>query len=438
MGLRVAGKGDCEGMDLIDGVGLRERAQRVELMAPAGSWEALTGALQGGADSVFFGVGKLNMRSGSAGNFSLEDMRGVAEEAHGGGAKCYLTVNTVVYEDELLEVRHLVGSAVEAGVDAVIASDQAVVEMAREAGLPVHISTQISVSNSRAVRFYSRWADVVVLARELTLPQVRAVREAIAREQIKGPSGELVRIEMFAHGAMCMAISGKCYLSLHAMDRSANRGECVQVCRRGYRLSDLESGNEIAVENDYLLSPKDLCTIGILDEMVEAGVEVLKLEGRARGAEYVRTVTQCYREALDALGGGGYTKERIAEWRTRLAMVFNRGFWEGYYLGQRMGEWTRHYGSSATERKELVGVITNYFGRLRVAEARLNGGALRVGDRLYIIGPTTGVMELTVSELRREAGPEESVEKGAVCSFPCPQRARRGDSVYVRQLNRGC
>ena len=289
-------------MDLIDGVGLRERAQRVELMAPAGSWEALTGALQGGADSVFFGVGKLNMRSGSAGNFSLEDMRGVAEEAHGGGAKCYLTVNTVVYEDELLEVQRLVGSAVEAGVDAVIASDQAVVEMAREAGLPVHISTQISVSNSRAVRFYSRWADVVVLARELTLPQVRAVREAIAREQIKGPSGELVRIEMFAHGAMCMAISGKCYLSLHAMDRSANRGECVQVCRRGYRLSDLESGNEIAVENDYLLSPKDLCTIGILDEMVEAGVEVLKLEGRARGAEYVRTVTQCYREVLDALG----------------------------------------------------------------------------------------------------------------------------------------
>lgn len=411
---------------------LQKLEKRVEVMAPAGSWEALTGALQGGADSVFFGVGKLNMRSGSAGNFTVGDMRGVAEEAHGGGARCYLTVNTVVYEDELAEAQRLMEAAAGAGVDAIIASDQAVVEMAYGAGLPVHISTQISVSNSRTVRFYARWADVVVLARELTLPRVRAVREAIEREQIKGPSGELVRIEMFAHGAMCMAISGKCYLSLHAMNQSANRGACVQVCRRGYKLSDLESDNAIAVENEYLMSPKDLCTIGILDEMVDAGVEVLKLEGRARSAEYVKTVTRCYREAVDALAEGSYNAERIAEWRARLGAVFNRGFWNGYYLGQRMGEWTRRYGSSATERKELVGTVSNYFSRLRVAEAKLSAGGLRVGDRVYVIGPTTGVVELTIGELRREAGTEEAVEKGEVCSFPCPQRVRRGDSVYLR------
>lgn len=416
------------------GESLAEKARRVEVMAPAGSWEALTGALQGGADSVFFGAGRLNMRSGSAGNFTEADMLRVVEEAHGGGAKCYLTINTVVYEEELAEAQRLVESAVLAGVDAVIASDQAVVLMARGAGLPVHISTQISVSNSRAVGFYSQWADVVVLARELTLAQVRSVREAIVAENIEGPSGQLVRIEMFSHGAMCMAISGKCYLSLHAMNKSANRGECVQVCRRSYRLSDLESDNSIAVDNEYLLSPKDLCTIGILDEMVGAGVEVLKLEGRARSAEYVKTVTRCYREAVDALADGSYSEARVAEWRCELGAVFNRGFWEGYYLGQRMGSWTREYGSSATERKEFVGVVTNYFGRLRVAEARLSGGGLRVGDRVYVIGPTTGVAELTVAELRREAGAEDAVGKGEVCSFPCEPRVRRGDKLYLRVL----
>lgn len=424
------------GLTAKEGDGVRQlgvcRARSVEVMAPAGSWEALTGALQGGADSVFFGVGQLNMRSGSAGNFALEDMRRVAEEAHGGGARCYLTVNTVVYDDELMDAQRLVEAAAESGVDAIIASDHAVVMMARAAGLPVHISTQISVSNSQAVRFYSQWADVVVLARELTLPRVRAVREAIARENIVGPSGRPVRIEMFAHGAMCMAISGKCYLSLHAMNKSANRGECVQVCRRSYRLSDLESDNAIAVDNEYLMSPKDLCTIGILDELVGAGVEVLKLEGRARSAEYVKTVTRCYREAVSALAEGSYTAERVAEWRRELGAVFNRGFWEGYYLGQRMGEWTRNYGSSATERKEFVGVVTNYFGRLRVAEVHLLGGALRVGSQVYIIGPTTGVVELSVTELRRDAGAEESVGKGEVCSLPCGQRVRRGDKLYLR------
>lgn len=411
---------------------LQQAAKRVEVMAPAGSWEALTAALQGGADSVFFGVGQLNMRSGSAGNFTLGDMRRVVDEAHGGGAKCYLTINTVIYEDELQQARRLVEAAAAAGVDAVIASDQAVVMMASGAGVPVHISTQISISNSQAVRFYSQWADVVVLARELTLPRVRAVSEAIKQENIVGPSGQQVRVEMFAHGAMCMAISGKCYLSLHAMNKSANRGECVQVCRRSYRLSDLESDNAIAVDNEYLMSPKDLCTIGILDEMIGAGVEVLKLEGRARSAEYVKTVTRCYREAVGALAEGNYTAERVAEWRRELGAVFNRGFWEGYYLGQRMGEWTRDYGSSATERKEFIGVVTNYFGRLRVAEARLSGGGLRVGDRVYIMGPTTGVAELSVAELRRDVGAEEAVEKGEVCSFPCVQRVRRGDKLYLR------
>lgn len=424
------GKSEEIGVESV--LALRRAARRVEVMAPAGSWEALTGALQGGADSVFFGVGQLNMRSGSAGNFTPGDTRRVVDEAHGGGARCYLTINTVVYEEELEEAQRLVEVAAAAGVDAVIASDQAVVMMARAAGVPVHISTQISVSNSRSVRFYSQWADVVVLARELTLRRVRAVRDAIEKENIQGPSGQRVRIEMFAHGAMCMAISGKCYLSLHAMNKSANRGECVQVCRRSYKLSDLESDNAIAVDNEHLMSPKDLCTIGILDEMVGAGVEVLKLEGRARSAEYVKTVTRCYREAVDALADGSYTPERVAEWRRALGAVFNRGFWEGYYLGQRMGEWTRHYGSSATERKEFVGVVTNYFGRLRVAEARLSGGGLRVGDRVYIIGPTTGVAELTVSELRRDAGAEGEVAKGAVCSFPCTPRVRRGDKLYLR------
>lgn len=411
---------------------LAAAARRVEVLAPAGSWTALTAALQGGADSVFFGVGQLNMRSGSAGNFTAADTRRVVEEAHGGGAKCYMTINTVVYEDELAEAERLVAGAAAAGVDAIIASDQAVVEMASAAGLPVHISTQISVSNSRAVRFYSRWADVVVLARELTLPRVRAVRAAIERERIVGPSGDLVRIEMFAHGALCMAISGKCYLSLHAMDKSANRGECVQVCRRGYRLLDRESDNEIAVDNSYLLSPKDLCTIGIVDELVGAGVEVLKIEGRARSAEYVKTATQCYRAALEAIADGSYSAERIADWRARLGGVFNRGFWTGYYLGQRMGEWTRDYGSSATERKEFVGVVTNYFGRIRVAEARLSGGGLKVGDRVYVMGPTTGVEELEISELRQDHGSESAVEKGATCSFPCAARVRKGDSLYLR------
>lgn len=412
-------------------------AKRVEVMAPAGNFAALTATIQGGADSVFLGVGKLNMRAASNINFVESDLLRVVEQAHSAGVKVYQTVNTIVYNEEIPEIRRLLHSARVAGVDAIIASDQAAIVMARDEGLPVHLSTQLSISNSLSLRFYAQWADVAVLARELSLEQVAAIHRDILEQHIVGPSGEPIRIELFAHGALCMATSGKCYLSLHDADRSANRGGCVQICRRSYTLTDRETGNAIDVENEYLMSPKDLRTIHFLDRIVGSGVEVLKLEGRARSPEYVKTVTACYKEAVQSLEEGTYCEERIREWDVRLASVFNRGFWDGYYLGQRLGEWSHRYGSAATERKQILGVVTNYFSKLGVAEIRVEAVPLHEGDELFIIGETTGVLELTASGMRVEDAVVEEAPQRCACSIAVPSRVRRGDKVYLRIREQG-
>jgi putative protease len=401
-----------------------------ELMAPVGSWEALQGALQTGADAVYFGVGELNMRARGAVNFAREDMAGIAGRCRERGVKCYLTLNTVVYQHELEEARRVIESAREAGVTAIIASDLAVILMAREAGVEVHASTQCNITNVEALRFHARFADVAVLARELDLGQVAEIHRRVEEEGIRGPGGEPVRLEMFAHGALCMAVSGKCYLSLHEAWSSANRGACLQVCRRAYVARDAESGEELEVDGKYIMSPKDLCTIGFLDKMIDSGVRVFKIEGRARPAEYVKTVCACYDEALRACAEGGYTREAIEEWRRRLSTVFNRGFWEGYYLGRRPGEWSEVYGSMATRKKEYVGRVTNYYTRLQVGEFKLEAGELRVGDEVLVVGPTTGVEELTVEELRLDVEPVPVVVQGAIFSMPSAALLRRGDRLY--------
>lgn len=409
------------------------RQKKIELMAPVGNFASLQAALQGGADSVFLGVGKLNMRAGSSINFTVGDLAEVVALCHARGVKVYQTVNTVVYEEELEDLRALLQESKRAGVDAIIASDQATILLAQELGLRIHLSTQLSISNSLTIDFYKQWADVVVLARELNLKQVQQICQQIAQRGIKGPSGELVKVEMFAHGALCMAISGKCYLSLHAMAKSANRGECNQICRRSFTLHETETDNAIAVDNAYLLSPKDLCTIHFLDKLIASGVQILKLEGRARSPEYVKVVTACYREAIDAVLDGSYNRERVAEWEERLRRVFNRGFWDGYYLGKRLGEWSHTYGSHATERKKIVGQVTNYFSKLEVAEVRLDAGELHKGDRLYVIGETTGVLEYTLDEMRVEDAVVERVTKGSRFSVKIPL-VRRGDKVYLREV----
>ncbi len=406
---------------------------QVEVLAPAGSFASLTAALQGGADSVFFGVGALNMRSGSNVNFTVGDLPEVVATCHAQGVRCYLTANTIVYNEELAALRELLEAAQHAGVDAVIASDVAAIFTARELGLRVHISTQLSISNTPGVRFYSQWADVVVLARELTLGQVKAIADDIAREEIRGPSGDLVRIEAFAHGALCMAISGKCYLSLHEAARSANRGQCVQICRRSYTLTDTETGNQIEVDNEYLMSPKDLCTIDILDRLLECGVGVLKIEGRARSPEYVKVTTACYKQALAAIGRGEYTPALAAELKAELATVYNRGFWHGYYHGAQAGEWAGIYGSAATERKRILGVVTNYFSKAGVAEIRVETTSLSRGANLYIIGDKTGVVEADGVECWYEDRPAEVVPQGGVCTLRVPGNVRRGDKVFLRE-----
>lgn len=405
----------------------------VEVLAPAGNFACLAAALQGGAHAIYFGVGTLNMRAGSNVNFTPDDLPEVVQRCHSAGVRCYLTVNTIVYDNELESLRSLLQSAKSAGVDAVIASDQAVIIIANELGLPVHISTQLSISNRETLRFYSQWADTMVLARELTLEQVADLHSFIIENDISGPQGQPVRLEVFVHGALCMAISGKCYLSLHDAYRSANRGACVQICRRAYTLTDKETGNAIDVENEYLMSPKDLSTIHILDRILAAGVRVLKIEGRARSAEYVKTATRCYREAVEAIAAGTYTPERIAEWEQALAGVYNRGFWEGYYLGRKRGEWAKQYGSCATERKRIIGVVTNYFSRLGVAEVRVEAAPLREGASLYIIGDTSGVVEVVAKGLRIEDGQVDCVPQQTVCSFRVPARVRRGDRVFLRE-----
>lgn len=402
----------------------------IEIMAPAGSRESLMAAIQGGADSIYFGVGKLNMRAASSNNFTIEDLREIVSVCRENDLKSYLTVNVVVYDNEIGEMHRIIDAAAESGVTAIIASDLSAINYAFSKGMEIHLSTQLNISNTEALKFYSQWADVAVLARELNIDQVRHIHENILKQDIKGPKGELVRIEMFAHGALCMAISGKCYLSLHENNKSANRGECYQTCRKSYIVTGSESGYELEIDNEYIMSPKDLCTIGFLDRLTGAGVTVLKIEGRARSAEYVRTVCSVYDEALKALEEGTYDAGKAEIWRTRLATVFNRGFWDGYYLGQKMGEWNNNYGSNATKRKIYLGKVTNYFTQVKVAEIKLENGDLEKGDTILITGPTTGVIEYNIDEIRVDLKTTEKAGKGEFCSIKAPDFLRRSDKVY--------
>ena len=401
-----------------------------EIMAPVGSRESLAAAIQAGADSIYFGIESLNMRARSASTFTIGDLKEIAAICREHGLKSYLTVNTIIYDDDIPLMRTIVDAARQAGISAVIAADVAVMAYCREVGQEVHLSTQLNISNAAALKFYAQFADVVVLARELNLTQVAEIHRQIRDEHICGPGGRPVRIEMFCHGALCMAVSGKCYLSLHELNASANRGACMQVCRRAYTVKDRESDIALDIENQYIMSPKDLKTIHFMDEMIEAGVRVFKIEGRARGPEYVRTVVECYKEAVRSCLDGTFGPDKVAVWDERLRTVFNRGFWNGYYLGQRLGEWSRHYGSEATERKVYAGKGVRYFSRLGVAEFVIEASEIHVGDRLLITGPTTGAVYLTLDEARVDLQPVEVVKKGEHVSFRVPEKIRPSDRLY--------
>lgn len=401
-------------------------------MAPVGSYESLAAAIDAGADAIYFGVENLNMRSRSSVNFTLDDLRDIAATCDRAGVKSYLTVNTILYDDDLDEMRRIIDAVAGSGISAIIASDIAAISYARSRGVEVHISTQCNVSNIEAVRFYAAFADVVVLARELSLDRVKAISDAIRREDIRGPKGNLIRIEMFCHGALCMAVSGKCYLSLHEMNSSANRGACTQICRRSYTVTDRETGDQLDIENQYIMSPKDLCTIHFLNKMVDAGVSVFKIEGRARGPEYVKIAVETYSEALQAISDGTYADDpaRIRAWRDRLSLIFNRGFWDGYYLGQRLGEWSAKYGSSATRVKHYVARAVRYFSRLGVAEFYMESGSLSVGDEIVITGPTTGALIMTVDEIRVDLKPVTQAVKGQSFSIKTGTKIRPSDRLY--------
>ncbi len=401
-----------------------------EIMSPVGSYESLTAAVQGGADSVYFGIEGLNMRSRSANNFTTDDLRTIASICHEHGVKSYLTVNTVIYDEDLPLMRGIIDAAKTAGVSAIIASDVAAMTYANRIGQEVHLSTQLNISNVEALKFYAGFADVVVLARELNLGQVRILYDEIDKQRIKGPNGELIRIEMFCHGALCMAVSGKCYLSLHEMNSSANRGACTQICRRGYTVKDRETDIELEVDNQYIMSPKDLKTIHFMNKMIDAGVRVFKIEGRARGPEYVRIVTECYKEAVKACCEGTFSEERIAMWDNRLKSVFNRGFWNGYYLGQRLGEWSSRYGSDATLRKEYIAKGIKYFNDIRVAEFEMESGSLEVGDEVLITGPTTGALFQTIKEIRVALKSVRKTVKGERFSIKTGDKIRPSDRMY--------
>jgi putative protease len=405
-------------------------SDKVTLLAPAGSFEALSAAIQAGADAIYFGVEQLNMRARSSNNFTVEDLALIAAQCREHGVKSCLTLNTVVYDHDITLMRTIIDAAKQNGIDAVIASDHAVLHYARKTGIEVHVSTQVNVSNIEAVEFYAEYADVVVLARELSLMQVAAITREIDRRQIKGPSGKLLRVEIFAHGALCMAISGKCYMSLHSHFASANRGACIQNCRRSYIVTDKEEGVEFEVDNEYIMSAKDLCTIDFLDKIMEAGVRVLKIEGRGRSADYVHTVTACYREALDAYFEGNYAPERFEGWKERLSTVYNRGFWDGYYLGRKMGEWSDDYGSKATRKKIYLGRGVKYYDQAGVAEFMLETHSLSVGDEIMVIGPTTGVVQTIVQELRVAAAVTDQVAKGSVFTLPLEAKVRPSDKLY--------
>ena len=401
-----------------------------EIMAPVGSRESLAAAIQAGANSVYFGIGQLNMRSHSANHFTIDDLRDIASTCNSHGIKTYLTVNTIIYDGDIDTMHEIVNAAKEAHISAVIASDVAVMTYCNRIGVEVHLSTQLNISNIEALRFYAQFADVVVLARELNMDQVAAIYRQIEEQHICGPKGELIRIEMFCHGALCMAVSGKCYMSLHNANRSANRGECVQICRRSYTVTDNETGNQLEIDNKYIMSPKDLKTIRFIDRMMQAGVRVFKIEGRARGPEYVYTVVSCYREAIQSAIDGTLTEEKKDAWDKRLATVFNRGFWDGYYQGQTLGEWNKHYGSAATERKVLVGKVIKYFSRLNVAEVAVEATTFDRGDRLLITGPTTGVMYLDATEIRYDLHPVDTAQQGWRVSIPVSGKVRPNDKLF--------
>ncbi|MDR1408014.1 MAG: U32 family peptidase [Tannerella sp.] len=401
-----------------------------EVMAPAGSYESLMAAIQGGADSIYFGVEGLNMRARSSAGFTTDDLHRIASICREHGRKSYLTVNTVIYDEDIPLMQRIIDAAKEADVSAVIAADVAAMHYACRIGQEVHLSTQLNISNLDALKFYARFATVAVLARELNLTQVRAICDAIREQQITGPDGEPIRIEMFCHGALCMAVSGKCYLSLHEMNASANRGNCMQICRRGFTVKDRETDIEMEIDNEYIMSPKDLKTIHFINKMVDAGVRVFKIEGRARGPEYVRTVTACYREALQACRDGVFDEDRVRGWDERLRTVFNRGFWDGYYLGQRLGEWSGRYGSQATRRKEYVARAVSYFNRIGVAEFEMESGELNTGDEILVTGPTTGALFLTADEIRVDLQSVSRTKKGERFSIKTPEKIRMSDRMY--------
>lgn len=404
----------------------------LEIMAPAGNFECLRAAIDGGANSVYFGIGRLNMRSRSANNFSTEDLPEIVSICREAGVKTYMTLNIVLYGEDLQDAYEALDTAKAAGVDAIIASDMAAIIYCRKIGMEVHISTQLSISNYEALKFYAQFADVVVLARELNLRQVKEIHRQIVENDLRGPSGQLVRIEMFAHGAFCMAISGKCYMSLDNYGASANRGACMQVCRRGYQVTDLETGVQLNIENKYIMSPKDLCTIEFMDKFIDAGVKVFKIEGRARSAEYVKRAVSCYRQAADAVCDGTYTPELTSRLKESLSEVFNRGFWDGYYLGSKLGEWSNVYGSSATRKKVYCGKVTNWFSKISVAEIAVEAATLRKGDDVVVIGPVTGCEEFKVDDIRLDYNPVEEVGKGLRCSVAVPgAKLRRGDRMYL-------
>ena len=402
---------------------------KIEIMAPVGSYESLMAAIQGGADSVYFGIGHLNMRSGSSKNFTIDDLTEISSIAQNNNLRTYITLNTVIYDDELNLMRSIVDAAKMNKISAIIASDQAVIQYSNKVGMEVHMSTQTNITNIEAVKYWAQYADVMVTARELSLKQVAAIISAIKDQQIKGPSGNLVQIKIFVHGALCMAISGKCYLSLDNLNSSANRGACLQQCRRPYKVTD-DDGIELEIDNEYIMSPKDLKTVDLLDKILKAGVRVLKIEGRGRSADYVKTVVKVYREAVNAYFSGDFTTENLELWNKELSSVYNRGFWDGYYMGRKLGEWTERYGSQATKRKIYVGKVTNFFTKLNVAEIKMETHDLNVGDEFRIIGPTTGVYEDNIREIRVDLQNVEKTVKGDDCSIPVKELVRRGDKVY--------
>lgn len=409
---------------------MNEKLGDFEIMAPVGSRESLAAAIQAGANSIYFGIGQLNMRSHSANHFDINDLHEIAETCKAHGIKTYLTVNTIIYDEDMEAMRQIVDAAKAADISAVIASDVAVLVYCRQVGVEVHLSTQLNITNVESLKFYAQFADVTVLARELNMTQVKYIYDEITNQNICGPMGKPVRIEMFCHGALCMAVSGKCYMSLHEANRSANRGQCVQICRRSYTATDNETGHQLEIDNKYLMSPKDLKTVRFIDKMIDAGVRVFKIEGRARGPEYVYTVVSCYREAIQAVLEGTFTEEKKDKWDERLATVFNRGFWDGYYQGQTMGEWNKNYGSLATEKKVLVGKVTKYFSKIGVAEIAVEAASFKKGDKLLITGTTTGAMYLDAKEIRYDLGAVEEAEQGWRVSIPVPDKVRPNDKFF--------